>query len=417
MPPLKMCIVASAIPSPPRAKYFLCKWSSQLVLVCAAYSHSLTVPSLCVSGRFPVVPIFFPSILTSTGRKVLTLLPERLSIKTRERVRPRRPPWDPPRSPPPPRRRYVWFIDFCPQPHASASCPLIVFFLFQIKAPTSPSLAPTPSPTVFMPDSPSWANIGTDQVCEVEIPLSNLQRDRKLNVQAVGFSGSPESCFESCKEQLGVDGFEFNIYEQNGSPVCTCCLNCISKRAKPNAKIYQTCAEDISLRGTLSRSRTVRAGRTIVYKVQVKNPSKTTSWTDLLLTVNLPDGVTYLDSKLSYDKRAQKSTTSANKNVVTLTDLSLRAHQKRTFQVKVKVDADTSAATQLSFSATLSQTAFADAPYCARSTDASEVIITRGNSWGWDNEGGKIRVLLLLTSPYYTYKQTGYGRINYNAAS
>lgn len=157
--------------------------------------------------------------------------------------------------------------------------------------------------------------------------------------------------------------------------MCTCCLNCINKRAEPNAKIYQTCAEDVSIQGRLSRRRTVRTGRIIVYKVQVKNPSKTTSWTDILLTVNLPDGVTYIKSKLNRDKRAQKSTVSANGNVVTLADFSLRAHQKRTFQVKVKVDADTPAATQLPFSATLSQTAYADAPYCARSTDASEVML------------------------------------------
>lgn len=240
-------------------------------------------------------------------------------------------------------------------------------------------------------------------MCEIEIPLTDLQRQRQLegadNVQAMSFTGSADSCYESCKEQLGVDGFEFNVYQKNGSPVCTCCLNCINKRVVPGAKVYQTCAEDIMLLGRLSPRRAVSAGRTITYKVTVKNPSKTTSWTDLLLTVDLPDGVTYIGSKLSHDKRAQKSTTSSNKNVVTLADLSLRAHQKRTFQVKVRVDADTSAATLLSFSATLSQTAYADAPYCEQSTAASEVMTYKEGGMG-ERGAEAIKAVLSLTSPY-----------------
>ena len=121
-----------------------------------------------------------------------------------------------------------------------------------------------------------------------------------------------------------------------------CCLNCITKRAEPGAKVYTTCAEDIMLLGTLSRRRTVAAGCTITYKVTVKNQPLT----DLLLTVNLPEGMTYVKSKLSRDKRAaQKATISTNGNVVTVADFSLRAHQKRTFKVRVRVNANTPAAT------------------------------------------------------------------------
>lgn len=160
--------------------------------------------------------------------------------------------------------------------------------------------------------------------------------------------------------------------------MCTCCLKCVNKRAELGAKVYQSCAEDMVLWGTLSPRRSVPAGRTLTYKVTVKNNPKTASWTDLLLTVNLPDGVTYVKSKLSRagtkKTGSQSPTISAGGNVVTVTGFSMRPHQKRTFTVKVRVDADTPTSTQLSFSAILSQTAYANAPYCLRSTFVSEVM-------------------------------------------
>lgn len=161
-------------------------------------------------------------------------------------------------------------------------------------------------------------------------------------------SYTPAECYAACNVLLNSPPeFLFNVFFENGTYHCTCCLICVQQRPVEGAAVYETCtvANEVVIGGKLYRKH-AQPGKKLLYFVSLaravsKGRQSRGAIEGLGLRITLPAGVTHLETlaapplRPSNSKGMQKYTQpdsleagDGSGEVLTWNNISLSSQQK-----------------------------------------------------------------------------------------